>query len=217
MHKIEWEQEDEEVSPTKRTAETILAVKNSIVPMLRFTMEIPEMFQNNSLPTLDTSLAIVGDRVVYKFFQKEMSHKVGIMASTALPANQISSTITAEVVRRLLTTSQETDIREKIEILDAYTQKLISGGHSRDQVRSCIIAGITKYSRMVQRSQLSSEDPCHRRLHDWKWGSLLENRKYKCFREKAWFIPDKNMEHEGASSSKRFKYKYEITSVCFVP
>ena len=57
----EWKQEDIEngKSATKRTADILLDIMNSIMEFLRFTLEISEDFVDGKLPTLDVKIWVV--------------------------------------------------------------------------------------------------------------------------------------------------------------
>ena len=50
-------------SATRRTAEVILAIMNSIMPFLKFTMEIGEDFIDCKLPTLDVESWMIAGRI----------------------------------------------------------------------------------------------------------------------------------------------------------
>ena len=59
----EWRQEDLKAgkSATRRSAEIILDIMNSIMCSLRFTLKIGEDFADNKLPTLDVKIWVVGN------------------------------------------------------------------------------------------------------------------------------------------------------------
>ena len=75
-------------SATRRTAEILLQIMNSIMPFLRFTLEIGEEFSDQKLPTLDVKFWVEGGKLIlHDFFEKPMSTNLVLHAKTAHTVN----------------------------------------------------------------------------------------------------------------------------------
>ena len=102
-----WRMEDlkEGKSRTERTAIILIEIMNSILPFLKFTLEIGDQFKDNKLPTLDLKLWMENGLIEFEYYEKPMSTNLVVHAKTALSENTKFSSLTQEVVRRLLHTS----------------------------------------------------------------------------------------------------------------
>ena len=82
----DWKLEDLKAgkSATRRTAEILLQIMNSILPFLKFTLEIGEPFPDQKLPTLDVKIWVEdGWLIMYNVFEKPMSTNLVLHAKTA--------------------------------------------------------------------------------------------------------------------------------------
>ena len=70
-----WRTEDvlEDLSPTRRTANRIPESMKSIMNFIRFAQEIVEDFPDLRLPSLDTTIWLERNRILFKFFSKPMA------------------------------------------------------------------------------------------------------------------------------------------------
>ena len=127
-----WELEEKRagVSKEQKTAGVLNQIMDNIFPFLKFEMETPEQFPNGRLPTLDFQCWLEGDKVKYLFFQKEMAKKQVIHRHSALGENVKISSLNQNLVRRMLNTSEEVDISERIKVIDEYSDQLVASGLS---------------------------------------------------------------------------------------
>ena len=81
-----WRQEDAEAgkTATRRTAEILLHIMNSVISFLKFTLEIGEDFEDRILPTLDLKIWVQDGKIEFMFFVKPMATNTGLHAKTAL-------------------------------------------------------------------------------------------------------------------------------------
>ena len=94
----------------------MLDIMNSVMPFLKFTLEIGEDFELNRLPTLDLRLWVVdGNLIRFDFYEKPMASNLVVHAKTALSQTTKFSSLTQEVVRRLLHTSKELSCDYRLE------------------------------------------------------------------------------------------------------
>ena len=86
-----WQQEElqEGLSREMKTSREMKKIMNSIFNNLSFEMETPEMFDNGQLPTLDFKCWKENERILYSFYQKEVSKKTLIDRKSALGQGSI--------------------------------------------------------------------------------------------------------------------------------
>ena len=120
-------------------------VMNSICDFLTLTMESVDDF-HGVLPTLDLSIWVRDDnKTMYKFFQKPMASNMVLQRCSAMPENMRVASLTQEMIRRMLNTSEDLDDSARVEVVDEYAQKLINSGYSLAQTRDIIVAGLKGY------------------------------------------------------------------------
>ena len=72
---------------------------NDVMEDLSFTVEVPEDFENERLPTLDFSLWMEDGIITHTYFQKEMKTPFVIMEKTAMGRHQIMEIMSNETTR----------------------------------------------------------------------------------------------------------------------
>ena len=192
----EWRIEDlkDGKSATRRTAEILLQIMNSIMPFLRFTLEIGEEFSDQKLPTLDVKIWVKGGKLIlHDFFEKPMSTNLVLHVKTAQSQNTKLSSLTQEVVRRLLHTSKHLPKSNRLENLDRLSVKMMTSGHKQEFARKVMITGIVKFERKVKRSALPSNHKEYKPLHLGTHWNSLGRWKSKVLGVDTWF-EDKKME-----------------------
>ena len=161
---------------------------NSICSWLRLTMEHEEMF-DGVLPTLDLKIWVdKNNKVVFSFFEKSM------------PESIRRATLNQEMVRRMVNTSELVDMKERIQVVDNYAQKLINSEYSVKETREMIIGGLKGYERLLSLSK-DKENPKWKPLHvSGKWNSR-NRRMAKLKTKNNWFkgkdevdLPDRSTE-----------------------
>ena len=159
----EWREEDRKKGLTtlQKTTEILSGMMNS---NCAFLMETADDFPDNRLPTLDLN-------IYYVFFEKSMASTQTIQRRSAMPENGRMATLNQELVRRMLNTSEDLGMEERVIVVDKYCQKLTDSGYLREQVKRVVVGGLTGYER---RRGLSLLHPAHK-----KYRPLHESRKYK--------------------------------------
>ena len=113
-YSTEWRTEERMAGMTglQKTVEVIKHMMNSICDFLVLTMESGDDFPGGRLPTLDLNIWVGEDNVTrYIFFEKPMASSMVIQRRSAMPENMRVSTLTQEVIRRMMNTSQKLDQR----------------------------------------------------------------------------------------------------------
>ena len=211
-------------SSTRRTAEILLSIMNQIIPSLQFTMEIGEDFIDMKLPTLDVKIWIVNGRIEYDFFEKPMSSNMVLHAKTAQSDKNKFSSLTQEVVRRLLHTSRTLPSSHRMENLERFCQKMANSGHKMSYIRNVTIAGIEKYTVKYKKSILPSNHEEYKPLHLGTKYNTHGRWKKKMQEGRNWY-KDKEID-QTIGKGKRMKVsqkagkekeRIETSSVVFVP
>ena len=104
-----WRREEQEVGMTglRKTLEVMKDIMNSICDFLTLTMESVDDY-NGVLPTLDLSLWVRWEnKTMFKFYQKPMASNMVMQRRSSMPENMKISSLTQEMIRRLLNTSED--------------------------------------------------------------------------------------------------------------
>ena len=128
---------------------------NSICKDVKMTVEVEEDFTSGYIPTLDIQLKLDQSlgRVVYKFLAKPMASTLCLVEKSAIPITIRSATLAQEVQRRQLNCSKDVGVRERMEILESFTEKMTRSGYSKLQAREALTAGLTGYVNRVEREE----------------------------------------------------------------
>ena len=159
---LRWEMEDKALTSTDRTARALEGSMRGIMGFLDFTIETGEQFSDGWLPSLDTNLKVDDKNVVlYKFYQKPMASRQVIHKDTAMAENSKVQSLSYDLTRRLLNTSEDVPDQVRLDIVDDYAQMLLNSGYSTKTTRRVCIAGLKYYERRRQESKI----PGGRQLH----------------------------------------------------
>jgi hypothetical protein len=90
---------------------------NQIILSLQFTMKIREDFIDMKLPTLDVKIWIESVRIEFNLYEKPMANNMVLLARTAQSDKNKFTSLTQEVVRRLLHTCTTLSPSQRMENL----------------------------------------------------------------------------------------------------
>ena len=133
VHKLEWEEEDnlKEESDNSRTSRELKNVMNSVYKNIQFTTEIPEDFADKRLPTLDFTMWLSEEedeknrgKLKYSFYEKEVSSKFCIQEKSAMADNSKMSSLSQDLIRRMMNTSEVLEQKERDCVVEKYIVKL---------------------------------------------------------------------------------------------
>ena len=178
--------ESNESDQTRTTRELVRAM-SSLVPFLQFEGEDHEMFEDRTLPTLDTSIWWTGSKIAYKFYEKPTCPNRVLQKDSALSQDCIKSSWTQEVVRRLLNCSLDLPISEKQEILSVFAQKMLNSGHSLASTQLVLVHGVSKFNEIVRNSLLPTSDPRYKPVHFDKKFKLYDRKLRKILSKSGWY------------------------------
>ena len=180
-------------SDQSRTTRELVKAMCSLVNFLQFEGEDSDMFENGTLPTLDTALWWDGSKVSYEFFEKPTCPNRTIQKSSALSQDCVRASLCQEFVRRLSNCHENLSIVRKQEILSNFCQKIINSGHSINSCRYLLVHGATKYIEKLKNSKLPMDHKDYQPLHFGK-DFNRDGRKLKKFLAKSGWYSQKMME-----------------------
>ena len=189
-----WQQEDlnSDVSDSYRTMTELTKAMSSLISYIEFEGEEPGMFTDNKLPTLDTAIWWNGSCFLYEFWEKPTVPNRVLQKDTALAESSVRSSLTQEVVIRLLNCSKSLSVVRKQEFPSKFAQKLLNSGFSGTSAQLILVHGTACYVELLGNSMLPSSDPKFKPLHADKNFNML-GRKLKRFVEKSnWYNPYTN-------------------------
>ena len=130
------------MTPTEVTKRVIHGTMQDLEDFLNFTMETSDDFPMGWLATLDTELRVTANNIVdYNFYEKPMSSNVTVQRMSAMEENSKMKTLSNDLIRRLLNTSERLGLEDRIKVVDKYSQKLLNSGFKIEQVRTIVVNG----------------------------------------------------------------------------
>ena len=167
-YRSEWEEEDEKAaaegeSNTKRMAKVMNKVMDSITPNLKFEMEIAEDFEGKVLPTLDFDLRVERledgrSKLRYKFYEKKVNSKYCILERSSMSEKGKISSLTQDLIRRMVNTDGETSVQERNTITEKFISRLRVSGYKKPQVKEIIQCGLKGYLTKVENAKKEGRD-----------------------------------------------------------
>ena len=212
---LKWKEEDEEKAESDevRTSNEIEKSMNSIFKNIQFEKEIPDQFEGKKLPTLDfemwletPDLGNTGEQLImYSYYEKEVSSPFCIMEKSAMAENTKISSLSQDLVRRMLNTSEMVSQVHRNDIIEKYAKKLERSGYSKVQRRRIIEAGLKGYQAKVEKSEKTGIE-----LHRAAKSTIAARYKKKLLDKTNWF----RKERKGGD---RNDGKKVLTGVCKPP
>ena len=143
-----------------------------------------------------------------------MSKKTAIMRNSAMSESIKMSSLTQDMVRRMLHVSLLVSMDERIKVIDDFHDKLLRSGYSWSQCREIIVAGLQGYEKILAKVE-RGETQLHRDASD---GAIARHRK-KLLGPATWFKqkPRRVEEAETEKKSGRRRRKEDPATVLFVP
>ena len=134
-------------------------------------------------------------RLLYTFYEKEMTSKFAILKNSALAENTKVSSLTQDLVRRMKNTSEYLNQNTRNEVVDSFCAKLLFSGYKPDQIRRIAIAGLKGYESILKRSK-EGKGVLHKSA---KEGEKARHRK-KLLGKSTWF-----KQKEGGADLEKMK------------
>ena len=204
---------------------------HSIFRNVQFEKEIPEQFEKEKLPTLDFNMWLqevqlepgqseassraskqpgptTVDLIMYSFYKKPMNSKYCIMEKSALPENTKTASLSQDLIRRMLNTSERISQVERNEIIEKYIEKLEVSGYNKVKRKKIIEAGLKGYQAKVEKSQRDGTD-----LHRAAETTIANRYKKKLMGKSNWFKNEKKESNEEGVNFEKNKPGSKKTKV----
>ena len=94
----------------------------------------------------------------YKFYRKPTDSKFKILEPSGGSYQQKKTSLSQEVVRRLLNTEANSSLKDRETILNNFSTKLEGSGYKKAQIREIVESGVVGYCRRVDVIDTSSVD-----------------------------------------------------------
>ena len=110
--------------------------------LFQFTVEVSEDFKDKRLPTLSFSLWEEKWGICHSYFEKEVRSQILVMERSAMGNQSKYAIMTNELHRRFEVVHERIDQKEKLEIVNKYTQQLVNSGYDRGQIKEMIVSDL---------------------------------------------------------------------------
>ena len=209
---------DKELEPEEITRRVLMGSMGGIEDYLSFTTEIGGEFDDGWLPTLDTALRVTPEnKIEYKFYEKPEGAKTTIQVRTAMGENVRNQTLSQEMVRRLMNTSEGLPENYYWEITDNYATKLHNSGYTLEQIRKILLAGIKGFESKKERCKKESRPL--RRTAEESLGARMKNKlvgKATWFKKKKKKGAENKVDGKGAKQGAPEKRRSQGSTPCTV-
>ena len=151
---------DRSVPADLRTARILKEVGDSICPFIKVSVDCPSNHQDGFLPILDLKTRMTNNKVDYRFFKKEMSSRMTIMASSALPPNvkRATMTMTNEVLWRLRNTRRDLPWPVFADTISEFSNDMRHMGYNEAFRGKVIQPALTGYKGLADMDMMWSTD-----------------------------------------------------------
>jgi len=139
------------MSRKERTIIEVGKAMNCISEDLKFTTESEEDFVKKRLPTLSFEMWSERTGLRHSYFEKGMRSQIMTMKRSSQSEQSKVSILVNELTRRFEVLDARIDIKEKVDIINHYTQQLLNSGYLQDQIRDIMISGLKGIHRKEER------------------------------------------------------------------
>ena len=147
-------------STNQRMARTCLTAMNSINKDLEFTVESPEDFPEEKLPTLDFKMWQEQDNSLnHCYFQKEVKTPYVVMARSGMACQQKLCILSNELTRRLSNINMENSKQTQCnKVINQFTQELRNSEYQYKTAREIIISGLRGLKTKIKLRKIKNQD-----------------------------------------------------------
>ena len=149
-----------------------------------------------------------GSKILYSFFEKSMNSPFCILERSALPDNTKISSLSQEIIRRMLNTCEQVPQEERNNIIENFISKLKRSGYRQDQVKNIVEAGLIGYERKLEKARASGQG-----IHRSAKSTEGQRYKKKLLDKNKWFKKKRNEQEEKTESTAPKKRKNDGAGV----
>ena len=175
-------------SNNQRMARICVETMNDINKNLEFTVEAPEDFNQEKLPTLDFTIWQEENKTInHSYYQKPMKSPLVIMARSGMGKQQKMQILANDLTRRLSNVNtNNTKTQEKINIIEKFTQELKNSEYQHRTAREIVISGIRGYRTRFNKRTANGQE-FYRLAHK----TLSTRTKKKLMARQNWYRENK--------------------------
>ena len=123
---------DRQIPADTRTGRIIQEIGNSINNYIRLTVDTPSSHPSGWMPILNIQVKVEDNKVVYKWFRKEMSNYLLLLANSAMPWRTKRECLVQYAMTILLNTSRQLPWEVAADTLSEFSHRmLVSGYHAK--------------------------------------------------------------------------------------
>ena len=183
--KQEQIQDDQNVPNDRRTAKILQAIANTICPFIQVEIDCPSMHKDGLMPILDLKVRIEGNKVIYRYYRKDMANFLVLMARSAMPMKMKRVSLVQEVVRIQRNTSKYEKEEVKKNSLSEFSLRMKCSGYNEKFRKEVITDGIRTFEKQVERSRRGI-----RPLYRPKQYEEEMRKKSKEIKKTSWYQPN---------------------------
>ena len=141
------EEEDKDTPDDILTFTVLQQIANTISPTLRVTFETPSQYPNGKLPLLDTQIWVENNLVRHEYYEKPMTSKYVIMASSAHPDRMKRAVLVEEGMRRMRNCSPDAPWKTITPHLEKFAWKMMVSGYPQSYRGTIIRLAVEKFRK----------------------------------------------------------------------
>ncbi len=146
----EKEEEDKDIPDDVFTFSILQEIANTISPTLKVTFETPSQYPNGKLPLLDTQIWVEDNMIKHEYFEKKMTSKYVIMASSAHPERMKRAVLVEEGMRRMRNFSPDAPWSMIIPHMEKFAWKMMISGYPQTYRGTIVRLAVERFFKSRQ-------------------------------------------------------------------
>ena len=179
-----------EIPTDVRSAKEIKKIANSVAECIQWEEAVPSSSPGGRLPILDLqcwhSDTSGNSTIFYTFYRKPMANQQVMLFNSVMPEHMKRRTLSQEVIRILRNCHPDLPWEEKLEHLNALTERMRDSGYPERMRAEIIQSGLNGYNKMRE-TERNGGRPVNRLRSFNKW----ERRKERMKKRLNWYKKDK--------------------------
>ena len=150
---LEKKIEDENKDIEEVTMAILNKIADSIDPMTKVTVDVPNNHKNKKLPVLDIQINVnkeENNRLDFEYYEKPTKNKKVLLFDSAIPAKEKRTILTQECMRRLRNTKIELGPERRNEHLNEFMLKMKNSGYPVKYRKEILNSAIKGFNKMVE-------------------------------------------------------------------
>ena len=170
----------------KATFERAREIGNQVSESIQLTADYPSKYEDNKVPILDVKVwthhNVISENetkttILHEYYEKAISAKTVVHASTAMPTKSKRSIITQEILRVLLRCSPQLPWQQTVNHVNQKMLQIQNSGHSESFRYATVQAALKAYDRMRD-EDIRGIRPLYREK-SWQYKEREQSKKKK--------------------------------------